>query len=159
MSIFDVRLRISDPAGFIAFIEVATTGDLPAAPANQTAYLVTADGNYYATDKLTGAIASDYEIQELYVSDDRIQNWIDLVSEDYATCQAIKAIMPQLGKQMMLVRMGTGAESTQYQTLKDTYDYYKNLLALCNEEKKTNSGNTTGRMGAMKAPEIAGGEV
>jgi len=159
MSVFDVRLRISDPAGFINFIEIATTGDLPAAPASQTAYLVTADGNYYATDKLTGAVLADYEIQDLYVSDARIQNWIDLNGEDYATCQAINAIKPQLLTQMQLVRNGTGAESTQYQTLRDTYYYLKELSIECSETKKSNDNNNSGRMGGSKAPVIGGGDI
>ena len=154
MSIFDVRLRISDPPGFIAFEEVA---NLPATPANQTAYLY--NSNYYSTDKLTGAVATDYEIEELLVSDERIQNWITLVDEDYAVCQAIKAILPQLGKQMQIARLGTGAESVAYQTLRDSYYYYKDLSEMCNEDIKAKAGNNTGRMGAMKVPEIAGGEV
>jgi hypothetical protein len=108
---------------------------------------------------LTGAAASDYAIEELFVSDARIQGWITLVDEDYATCEAIKAILPQLGKQMQLVRNGTGAEAVQYQTLRDAYYYYKDLLALYSEEKKTNNNNNTGRMGGSKAPTIAGGDV
>jgi len=159
MSVFDVRLRISDPSGFINFIEIATTGDLPAISASQTAYLVTADGNYYATDKLTGAVLADYEIQDLFVSDERIQNWIDLSGEDYATCQAIKAILPQLGAMMQLKKNGTGAEAVEYQTLKDTYTYYRDLLALCNDEKKSNENNNSGRMGGSKAPTIGGGDI
>ena len=156
MSIFDVRLRISDPAGFIAFEEVSV---LPAIPANQTAYKLTTDGNYYSTDKLTGVIASDYEIEELLISDERLQNWIDLEDEDYAVCQSIKAILPQLGKQMQLARIGTGAESVAYQTLRDVYYYYKDLSSECTKERKVKAGNNTGRMGAMKVPEIAGGEI
>ena len=159
MSIFDVRLRISDPAGFIAFVEVATTALLPAAPANQTAYKVTADGNYYATDKTSGATPADYEIQELLISDARIQNWITLNGEDYATCQAINAIKPQLLQKMQLVRIVDGADSTQYQTLKDTYEYLKALGEECKEESRTNAGNNTGKIGAMKVPEVAGGAV
>jgi len=159
MSIFDVRLRVSDPSGFINFIEVADTASLPAAPASQTAYKVTADGNYYATDVLTGAVLADYEIQDLFVSDARIQNWIDLSGEDYATCQSIDAIKPQLLAKMQLVRNGTGAELAQYQTLKGTYDYLKELSTECNEDKKTNDGNSTGKMGGSKAPTIGGGDI
>lgn len=160
MSVFDVRLRISDPPGFIAFVEVATTILLPSAPANQTAYKVTADGNYYATDEASPVtVPDDYDIQELLVSDARIEAWITEGGEDFATCQSIKNILPQLGKQMQIVRTTTGAETTEYQTLKDTYTYYKDLLALCTEEKKSNEGNNSGRMGGSKAPVIAGGDV
>ncbi len=145
MSVFNVRLRISDPAGFIAFEEVTS---LPGIYKPQTAYLF--NGSYYSEGG---------EIETLYVSDDRIQNWIDLKDEDYATCQAIKAILPQLGAAMQLKRMGAGAESTEYQTLKDTYTYYKDLLSICNDDKKSNDNNNSGRMGGSKAPVIGGGDI
>lgn len=157
--IFNVRLRISDPPGFIRFIEVATTGDLPASPQAQTAYLVTADGNYYSTTKTTGATPSDYTVEELRVSDDRISNWIDLGGEDYATCQSLKAIVSQIGYDLGIKKNETGAESVEYTSLKDTYEYYKGLLALCSEEKRSNEGNSSGRWGGSVQPEIAGGNL
>lgn len=157
--IFDVRLRISDPPGFIAFEEEATTGDLPAAPASQTAYLVTADGNYYSTEKTAGATESDYEIEELLISDARIGNWIDMGGEDFATCQALKAILGQLGRSMQIKKNATGAESVEYQTLADSYSYYKGILTLCSEEKKSNEGNNSGKWGGSADPIIAGGNI
>jgi hypothetical protein len=157
--IFEVRLRISDPAGFIDFEEVATTGNLPATPASQTAYLVTADGNYYSTEKTTGATPADYSIEELLISDSRISNWIDLDDTDFATCQALKNITAQLGRSLQIKRNEAGADSTEYQTLKDTYEYYKGLLALCNEEKQSNDNNNSGRYSGSKQPEIGGGNL
>lgn len=145
MSLFDVRLRISDPSGFIR-LETAVT--FPVSPLKQTAYLI--DGDYYSTAT---------NILDLRISDERIQNWIDLKDEDYATCQAIKAILPQLGAEIGIVRSTTGAESTEYSTLIDTYNYYKSLLADCTSEKKSNENNNSGRWGGSKAVEIAGGNI
>lgn len=146
MSLFDVRLRISDPSGFIR-LETAVT--FPVSPLKQTAYLLP-DGYYYDTATTT---------VDLRISDERIQNWIDLKDEDYATCQAIKAILPQLGAEIGIVRSTTGAESTEYSTLIDTYNYYKSLLADCTSEKKSNENNNSGRWGGSKAVEIAGGNL
>jgi hypothetical protein len=157
--IFDVRLRISDPPGFITFAEVATKTDLPATPASQTAYLVAADGNYYSTEKPSDAAPSDYSVEELLVSDARIGNWIDLSGEDSATCNSLKGIISQIGRSLQIKKNATGADSVEYQTLKDTYDYYKSMLALCSEEKKSNAGNNSGKWGQTVQPEIAGGNV
>ena len=145
MSIFDVRLRISDPAGVIR-IESATV--FPATPKKQTAYLI--GGDYYITAT---------KILDLRVSDERIQNWINLKNEDYAVIQSIKAILPQLGAELGLVRSGTGAESTEYTTLIDTYNYYKSLLAELSEDKKSNDNNNSGRFGSSVQPLIAGGNI
>ena len=151
--IFDVRLRLSDPAGFIQFIESA----LPESPEPQTAYMVS--GVYYSTEKPSCALTEDYSIEDLRVSDIRISTWIDLNGSDYATCQSLKAFLPQIGKEMQLTKNSTGAESVEYQALKDTYYYYKDLLALCSEEKKSNDGNSSGRYLGSVQPEIGGGNL
>lgn len=142
----EVRLRIDDPEGFINIIEIAA---LPAVYSPQTAYKLTTDGLYY----------SDGEVLELKVSDTRISLWIDEDDIDSATCKALRQIINKLGKELQLARITAGADTTQYTTLKDTYEYYKSILAECKDDKRSNNNNSTGRMGAMKAPEIAGGEV
>ena len=159
LQIFEVRLRISDPAGFISFIEVADTASLPTDPASQTAYLVTADGNYYSTEKTIGATPADYSIEELKVSDVRISAWIDAADVDTATCMALKAIISQIGQSMQIKRNDAGADSTEYQSLKDTYEYYKGLLLLCSEEKQSNNNNNSGRYSGTVQPEIGGGNL
>ena len=150
--IFDVRLRVSDPPGFIQFIDSA----LPAAPASQTAYLLA--GNYYSTEK-TSAAPSDYSVEDLLVSDIRISTWIDLSGSDYAVCQSLKSIISQIGRSLQIKKNATGADTVEYQTLKDTYDFYKEMLALCSEDKKSNDGNNSGRWGQSLQPEIAGGNL
>lgn len=152
--IFDVRLRISDPPGFIAFSEVSS---LPATPSNQTAYLY--NDNYYSTDVTEFASADDYSIEDLLVSDARIENWIDLNGVDSAVCYSLKSMIAQIGRSLQIKKNSTGADSTEYQTLKDTYDYYKGLLALCSEEKQSNAGNSSGRWGSSVQPEIGGGNL
>ena len=157
--IFNVRLRISDPPGFIQFLEVANKAALPSDPEFQTAYLVVADSGYYATSKLTGAAEADYELQDLLVSDIRIGLWIDAYDEDTATCKALTAIVSQLGRQLQIKKIDAGADSTEFTSLLDTLNYYKDLLALCSEEKKSNNNNNSGKMGGSKAPVIGGGNL
>lgn len=152
----EVRLRIDDPVGFINIEEVAA---LQAVSSPQTAYKLTTDSNYYSTDKLTGAVPADYEILELLVSDTRISLWIDEGDIDSATCRALKQIINKLGKELQLVRITAGADTTQYTALKDTYEYYKGILADCKDVKRTNDNNSTGRIGCMIVPEVAGGEI
>ncbi len=152
----EVRLRIDDPAGFINIVEVAA---LPATSSPQTAYKLTTDGLYYSTEELTGLTASDYEALELMVSDTRISLWIDDDDVDAAACRALKQIINKVGKELTLVRITAGADTTQYTSLKDTYEYYKGILADCQDNKRTNDNNSTGRIGCTIQPTIAGGEV
>lgn len=155
----EVRLRIDDPSGFINLIEVANAAALPSSPESQTAYKLTDTGVYVATDKDPPVVSTDYETQELLVSDARISAWIDAEDVNYATCQALKNIVAKLGKRLRLVKNRAGAEETEYTSLKDTYDYYKGLLDLCESEKKSEDNNNSGRIGQMKQPEIAGGNL
>jgi hypothetical protein len=152
----EVRLRIDDPPGLINIVEVAA---LPATASPQTGYRLTTDNLYYSTEGLTGLTSSDYEILELMVSDDRISGWIDDDDIDSATCRALKQIINKVGKELTLVRISAGADTTQYTSLKDTYEYYKGILADCTDNKRTNDNNSTGRIGCTIPPVIAGGEV
>lgn len=154
LEIFTVRLRVSDPAGFIAFEEATT---LPSAPANQTAYLY--DGDYYATERTSGATLSDYEVQELRLSDSVIGGYIDNSGVQGAMCEAIKQLIANLGMEMRIKSLSGGADTTEYQSLSDLSSYYTDLLAICVDDKKEDAGNNTGRMFTTKAPEIAGGNL
>lgn len=152
--IFTVRLRISDPAGFIAFSEVTS---LPSTPASQTAYLY--DGSYYATEKESSATISDYEIQTLRISDSVIEGYIDDSSVQGAMCESIKQLIAALGMEMRIKSLSGGADTTEYQSLSDLSTYYKDLLSICVDDKKEDAGNNTGRMFTTMAVEIGGGNL
>ena len=157
--IFNVRLRIDDPAGFINFESVADTASLPADPSPQTAYKVVSTGAYVSTELTTGATPSDYDPVDLRVSDVRIGAWIDSKGEDYATCQALSAIISKIGNELVFVRNKAGAEDVEYTSLRDTLSYYKDLKAACSEESKKNNKNSTGRWGGSKEYIPGGGNL
>jgi hypothetical protein len=157
--ISEVRIRIDDPPGYQAFIEVANAAALPATPAPYTAYKLTDTGAYMATELESGATSADYTRLDVRVSDSRIGAWIDADSVDVAECKSYAAIATRLGNELKLKSTKGGAETAEWQTLKDTYTYYKGLSDDCKDRNKTTSGNSTGRYGTSVQPEIAGGEI
>lgn len=157
--IIDVRVRINDPEGYRAIVDVADDASLPAAPAPYTAYYVEDTGAYKATEETSGAVASDYEILPLYVSDTRIDAWIDDVGVARAECKALYAVSVAIGAELRLRRSQAGAEDLEWVSLKDAYQYYKDLAAECEKRYESSQSATTGRYGTSSQPEIAGGEV
>lgn len=156
----EVRLRIGDPFGFINFLEVADAASLPASPVNQTGYKTTDTGYYYSTEKTSPSVPGDYNIEDLQVSDARISAWIDAYGIDSAACRALSQIIAQLGKELGgFKRNRSGAEEVEYNSIKDMYDYYKSILDLCKENERSESNTSTGKIGKMKVPEIAGGNL
>lgn len=161
--IFAVRLRIKDPEGFIGFIEVADVASIPvspAVPASQTAYKTTLEGNYYSTTKAAPTATTDYNIVELYVSDSTLSLMIDTYGSDGATCKALDSIISSIAYEMRgLKSNGAGADKTDYQNLKDVIEVYKYLRSLCNDTKKSNENNSSGRYLKTFQPTIAGGNI
>lgn len=148
----EIRLRIDDPAGYIDIKEVAT---LPTAPTAQTAYRLTTDGNYYGTDA-EAPVTADWSVLELVVSDSRLGVWFDVDGTIYAVCYGLKQIIAKLGKDLRLKRSDSGAESTEWTALKETYEYYKSLLASCTDDYNKSKAVAGGRWGGSLAPEISG---
>ena len=157
--ISQVRLRINDPEGYSAFLEVATGSALPSVPAPYTAYRITDTGAYKATDITSGATESDYSLLSIRVSDARIGDWIDDYSVDQAECKALDAILVKIGEEMRIIRLKGGAEDLEWTALKDLYNYYKALSDACKERYRESQGTNTGRYGYTDQPEIAGGEI
>lgn len=157
--IYDLRLKVADPPGFIAFISIADSSQLPATPASQTAYRQSDTGEYKATEKTFGAIAADYAVQELRISDSKISALIDAYGEDPAVCRVIKNIIAQLGNEMMVKKNDAGADSTEYTSLKDMLSFYKDLLSICESTVASNEGNNSGRFFTSKIPDVAGGNI
>lgn len=157
--IAEVRVRIDDPSGFASILSVADVTALPAAPQAYTAYRVEDTGAYVSTDKTSGAVAADYETVDIYVSDARIEAWIDAESVDFAECRGYHAIASKIGRQMELVRNTSGAETEEFQGIAAMHNYYKGLAKDCEQRKNEDTGNNTGRYGATSAVSIGGGNL
>lgn len=151
----EVRLAVSDPDGAIDLVDSPSA--LPSTAASQTAYRY--NGAYYMTTKVGAVVDSDFSIATLRVSDERISAWID--SDDIATakCNALKQILAVIGGELRIARIQTGAESTEYNSLKDVYATYRDLLELCSETKREAAGNSTGRYAQTESVTIAGGDL
>ncbi len=154
-----VRLAIGDPPGVIAIVQVATLADLPPDPDQQTAYQVQSTGRYVFTEKESGAVVADYASLELLLSDAQISQLITSYGVDGAPCKAYGVIATKLGGRLRVASMSTGAESTTYTSLRDSYEYYKGLAADCAAEKNAKDLNTTGRFGRTHQPHIGGGNL
>jgi len=152
----EVRLRINDPEGYQDFLEVST---LPAVPAPYTAYKLTTTGAYLATELTAGATDADYDTLSLRVSDARISAWIDAYGVDVAECKSLQAIVSRIGSEMSIKRFEGGAETVEYVSLKDLYQYYRDLWNDCKERNKEDNKTSTGLWSKSKRPTIAGGNV
>lgn len=155
----NARLRLADPPGVINIIQVATPANLPATPAQQTAYYVTSTGHYMTTSVLTGAVPANYSQAFLRVSDEYLTTLIDTYGIDAAVCKAFSMIIVQLGNQLVLIRNTTGTESTEYSDITSMMSYYRTMKKDCQDENNQQNNNSTGRFIKSKQPEIAGGNI
>ena len=145
-SIIDIRERIADPAGFIEIVSVAS---IPASPDEQTAYRV-ADNTY---------LDSDGERIDLIISDGALDALITTYGIDKAQCYSYSKIRQQLGSQLSIKKLSAGADSTEFISLAEKYQYYKNLENDCKEKVASKNGNSSGRMGQSIQPIIGGGNL
>jgi len=145
-SIIDIRERIADPAGFIEIVSVVS---LPSSPDEQTAYRV-ADNTY---------LDSDGERIDLIISDGALDALITTYGIDKAQCYSYSKIRQQLGSQLSIKKLSAGADSTEFISLAEKYQYYKNLENDCKEKVASTNGNNSGRMGQSIQPIIGGGNL
>lgn len=150
----ELRLRICDPDGVIALETVADAAALPSSPVAQTAYRKEDSGEYVRYDtELTS-----WDRLDLELSDARLQALIDTCgSVARATPRAIRLILTAVGRRLGIAKSDSGAESIQYQTLADTYAFYKGLAETFDEEAAKDEGASTGRYFRTRRPRIAGG--
>lgn len=146
----EVRLTISDPAGFIDFLEVANFAALPGSQVAQTGYKAVDTGTYY--DKSSGA----WLAETIMVSDADLSAWIDTFGIPGAIRKAIERILATLPAQMQIVRNADGAESTEFLKLLDLQKFYRQWLA---DLTPTDQTVVTSRFGSARSPVIAGGDV
>lgn len=148
----DVRGKISDPAGVIALDHVTDYASLPSSPSSQTAYRADDTGIYYIYDSGLSA----WEVVDLLISDDRLNNLIDLYGSSASVYRAITIILSTLYNEMRVVNQSAGAESTQYQTLTDTLNFYKSLKEQYKEEDAQSSAMDTGRVVMTRRAPVGG---
>lgn len=149
----EARLRLRDPSGVIDLSHVADDAARPSSPARQTAYRSDDSGTYAVYD----FTLSSWTIVTLNVSDTRLSNLIDLYGINGAISKAVFFIIAGLYDQMQIVRLDSGAESTQYQTLSDMLAFYKSLKDQFKEDAAEESGLNTGRQYKVTPPSIGGG--
>jgi len=139
--LFEIRLRVSDPAGYPIIVDGAIGND------EQTAYRVS-ESKYFN---------SDNERLEIVVSDSRIQSWISTYGINKSEIYALKAIIANLGAQIQIESDTSGAESTKFVSLSSRYKYLKGMLD--DLEIEYNKNNKSSRVGTSIQPIIAGGYV
>jgi hypothetical protein len=152
----ELRLRIKDPLGAIAILSVATEAARLAitTPARQTAYCQADTGVYYVYDvDLAAWVAKD-----VLISDARINIKIDLYGVAGAAPRIVNDIKAELGQRIAIARTSDGAGATDYTSLKDMYQFYKDLAESMVEEAKVEAGTSTGRYLRIRThPHIGGG--
>lgn len=144
-----LRIAVNDPADVLHIVDVDSDGDIPSPAAKQTAYYVDIDGVYYY----------EGEVADLNISDAVIERLIDSLGYDKAVCRALALITRRLGAQLGVVRSQVGTDTTEYQSLRDMYTYYKDLSDTCKEQNREDANNSTGRLASYKQPDIAGGNL
>lgn len=151
-SLVTARLKLSDPnEDIINIISVDSLANFPTIPASQTAYRAEDTGIYYI-------YSGSYTETELQISDDRLNSLIASYGINGAVQRAINIILASLYRKRPAVRIDSGAESTQYQTLNDLIALYKELQAQYAEEDKKDTATNTGRI-MYTCPAKVGGSI
>jgi hypothetical protein len=151
----ELRLRIKDPLGAINLLSVANEDarlDVDP-PARQTAYQQADTSVYYTYD----TDLAEWDPCDLLMSDARLGVLIDLYGAALAAPRAVNDIKAELGQRIAIARTQDGAGQTDYTSLKDMYQFYKDLAASMVEEVAVDAGTSTGRMFRMRSPRIGGG--
>ena len=147
-----IRLIINEPSGVINII--AITENLPNDFEKQTAYLK--DGKYYISDPENHTLKMQAELR---ISDEQISDLIDLYQTEKVIHECYLLMMSRIGDELVLKRIGAGAESTEYTSLQEKYNYYKNIITIWQNKEDSTLKTSTGRIGKIRNPRIAGGLI
>jgi len=147
-----VRIKLSDPSGVIALAEVDTYSDLPTSPASQTAYRNNETGIYYKYD----TDLADWESIDLLVADSVLNTMLESNDVNTTVRRAINIVLAGLYSRRQIVKDGTGAESTEYQSLSTLITLYNSLKAAYKEESAETATANTGRIVQMTRPSVGG---
>lgn len=143
-NIIALRIRIKDPHGFPMIVSAT---EMPASPDELTAYRL-GDNLYYD---------SENNRLDMNISDNALDAMITAHGIDASECRAYAEIAKTLGGQMRIARLTTGTETTQWTSLVELYNFYRQLSIDCKAQISSDTGSNTGRIGRSKQPTICGG--
>ena len=149
-SLKELRLRTSDPFGFIDIQTAANQAAFPATTKAQTVYRSEADSEYFEY-KNSAWVHVDIE-----VSDEMMNTFIASYGVTKSVEKCINLILASLGKKLAIERSDSGTESFTFTSLKAQYDFYKALKTDAKEEASEETGYSTGRLFAS-GPSVVGG--
>lgn len=146
--LYDVRLNIQDPYGVLYFEEVAS---LPDPLQAQTAYVIvnaiSGKNEYFVDGKLV----------ELKISDDRINGWLAETGAtvESVTLKSLRVCRSYLKQELILKKTASGAESEEYQDIKNMYDFYTSEIEdLEKQICKDKSPSGFKRYGKFRTPDF-----
>lgn len=140
-----VRLKLRDPA---AVVELAEATVMPTEAEYQKAYRVS--GVYYVYNGTAWARVN------LLISDEILNKLIEAKGENGAVIAAIPQIIAGLYDEMRIVKMSSGAESTDFLSLTDALSFYKALRNVYKEDDDIEQSVNTGRIFKTRKPTIGG---
>ena len=149
-SLKELRIRTSDPFGFIDIQTVADKTELPATPIAQTVYRSEADKEYLEY-KNSAWVHVDIEI-----SDEMMNSLIASYGVTKSVEKCINLILASLGKKLSIEKSDSGTESFTFTSLKAQYDFYKALKTDAKEEASEETGYSTGRFFASGHSVVGG---
>lgn len=138
-SLKELRIRTSDPFGFIDIQTVVNNAAFPATPKAQTVYRSEADSEYFEY-KNSAWVHVDIE-----VSDEMMNSLIASYGVTKSVEKCINLILASLGKKLAIEKSDSGTESFTFTSLKAQYDFYKALKTDAKEEASEETGYSTGR--------------
>ena len=147
-----VRISLSDPQGVNALLTFADKDSFPTSAISQTATRAEDTGIYYTYD----SELKEYSEEELLISDDSLNTLISLYGQDKAIQRAITIIIAGLSSKLRFIKSNVGAETTEYQPLISTLNYYKELRNLYKEEEAETSATNTGLIISMPESPVGG---
>lgn len=151
--IFEARLLVKDPIGYIAIIEVANAAALPVSPAAQTLYFLTDVKEYHAYED------NAWVRQDIIISNDRIGLLCDLYTDtNQVASKLVNDLISHYGQLLALSYKShdDGSESFDKQSLSDLLAFYKNLKGMFDDEQTADIGMNTGRYARTKKPLVGG---
>jgi len=148
--IFEMRLSLKDPLGFISVVEVADAASRPESPAAQTLYFVADVSEYHSFEN------GDWVRQDVEMSNERMGTFIDLYGETKARYHIVKEFVRSLGQKLYLAQHNNGSESYVYQNLTTMRNFYEAMLDSLKEDVLEESGHSTGRYVKTKRQVVGG---
>ena len=149
-SLKELRIRTSDPFGFIDIQTAVNQAAFPATPKAQTVYRSESDSEYF--EYKDGA----WSHVDIEISDDMMNSFIASYGVTKSVEKCINLILASLGKNLSIERSESGTESFTFTSLKAQYDFYKALKTDAKEEASEETGYSTGRFFAS-GPRVVGG--